>query len=60
MKSPQGQKRTRCMSDVPGIKPGKKRPREDINRKQSNLFKSKNKTDELVELLIFIAPRVIE
>ena len=25
-----------------------------------NLFKSKNKTDELVELLIFIAPRVIE
>ena len=25
-----------------------------------NLFKSKNKTDELVELLIFIAPRVID
>ena len=25
-----------------------------------NLFKSKSKTDELVELLIFIAPRVIE
>ena len=25
-----------------------------------NLFKSKDKTDELVELLIFIAPRVIE
>jgi len=33
VKSPQGQKRTRCMSDVPGIKPGKKRPREDINRR---------------------------
>ena len=25
-----------------------------------NLFKSKNKTDELKELLIFIAPRVID
>ena len=25
-----------------------------------NLFKSKNRTDELVELLIFIAPRVID
>ena len=25
-----------------------------------NLFKSKNKTDEIKELLIFIAPRVIE
>jgi len=30
---PQGQKRIRCMSDVLGIKPGKKRPREDINRR---------------------------
>ena len=25
-----------------------------------NLFKNKNKSDELVELLIFIAPRVID
>ena len=52
MKSPQGQKRTRCMSDVPGIKPGKKRPREDINRKQSNLFKSKKNDPKIPNIRV--------